>query len=170
MKLHKGISLRAQWWDYSSIADYHVTICTKDRAHYFGTVEDGKMMLNEEGKIAHGIWLKIPEKFPFVQLDEFIIMPNHIHGLIAFGMSPETPKLETPSVDMKAIGGVTKLDNPMLTENLSRVIRWFKGRTTFEIHKINPQFKWQSRFHDSIIQTKHQFENTENYIRRNPNQ
>jgi putative transposase len=75
-------SARLPSWDYSSNAVYFITICTNNREYFFGEIIDGKMQLSEPGKIANRFWLEIPDHFPFVILDEFVVMPNHIHGII----------------------------------------------------------------------------------------
>ena len=81
-------SARASWWDYGNPGAYFVTICTKDKVCHFGSISplkkhqvEQKMHLSSSGEIAHQIWQKIPEQFPFAYLDSFIIMPNHMHGL-----------------------------------------------------------------------------------------
>ncbi len=75
-------SARLKGWDYSSPGAYFVTIITKNRVCCFGDVENGFMHLNELGKIAKQCFEKIPEHFPFVSVDVFVIMPNHVHGII----------------------------------------------------------------------------------------
>ena len=75
-------STRLQNWDYSSNGNYFITICTKNRHHYFGKIIDGKMQLSDIGIIAERYWNEIPNHFSCVILDEFIIMPNHIHGIL----------------------------------------------------------------------------------------
>jgi putative transposase len=75
-------STRQQNWDYSSNGWYYVTICTHDRIHYFGTIQNGKMSLSDMGVIAQQYWREIPNHFPMVRLDEWVIMPNHVHGII----------------------------------------------------------------------------------------
>ncbi len=89
-------SARLKNWDYSSAGNYFVTICTKNREHYFGNIRDCKMVLSEISKIANECWAKIPNHFQFVVLGEWIIMPNHVHGIISIvsaGSPVETPKL-----------------------------------------------------------------------------
>ncbi len=73
---------RYKEYDYSQDGFYFVTICCKNREMFFGDVVVGKMQLSEIGKIAEKFWLEIPDHFSFVKLDKFIIMPNHIHGII----------------------------------------------------------------------------------------
>jgi putative transposase len=75
-------SARLQSWDYGSNAAYFITICTVKRNHFLGQIINGKMNLSEQGKLANQYWLEIPDHFSFVSLDEFIVMPNHMHGII----------------------------------------------------------------------------------------
>ena len=75
-------SARLHGWDYSTDAIYFVTICTGDRQHYFGEIEDDTMLLNTTGLIAQQCWLDIPEYFSNVILDALVVMPNHVHGIL----------------------------------------------------------------------------------------
>jgi len=75
-------STRLKDWDYSSPGHYFVTICAKDRINYFGRVIGGIVELSDIGRIAEECWKNIPVHFPYVELDEFVIMPNHVHGII----------------------------------------------------------------------------------------
>ncbi len=86
MALFKGKyrieSARLARWDYSSNGGYFITICVANRCSVFGDVKDKKMALSQLGKRAADCWQEIPVHFPFVKLDEFVIMPNHVHGII----------------------------------------------------------------------------------------
>ena len=73
---------RFQYWDYGWNAAYFITICTKNHINYFGNVINQTMRLTDIGKIAEKFWIEIPDHFTFVQLDKFIVMPNHVHGII----------------------------------------------------------------------------------------
>lgn len=75
-------SNRLKNFDYSSTGYYFVTICTKNKEEYFGDIVNNKINLNKYGQIAKQCWLNIPKHFPNVLFDEFLIMPNHIHGII----------------------------------------------------------------------------------------
>jgi len=178
-------SVRLQGYDYAQNGMYFVTICAKDKEHFFGEIENGEMILNEIGKIANQFWQEIPKHFPFVNLDEYQIMPNHVHGIIeiinrdfvetpfmaSWGL-PDAEKIlqntqnagnprdainRVSTEDNKKRGGITGENNPMLNPNsLSKIIRWYKGRCTFEIKKqFNPiLFAWQSRYYDHIHPVK----------------
>ena len=82
MTYHNRKSPRAQRYDYTASAGYFVTICTKDRLHYFGEIVDGKMELNEIGKQTYSCWKMIETFHPHVLCDEFVCMPNHVHGIL----------------------------------------------------------------------------------------
>ncbi|MBT4722266.1 transposase [Candidatus Falkowbacteria bacterium] len=75
-------STRLQYWDYSSPGYYFITICTKNREDYFGEIKNEKICLNKIGNVAQRFWLEIPNHFSNVTLNEFVIMPNHVHGIV----------------------------------------------------------------------------------------
>ena len=75
-------STRLKGWDYSSAGYYFVTICTKDKRPYFGIIVDGVVQLSDMGEISFNHWMEIPEHFSSVGIDEFVVMPNHVHGII----------------------------------------------------------------------------------------
>jgi putative transposase len=79
---HHRRSIRLKGYDYSQEGLYFITLCTQNRVCLFGKIENEKMMLNDAGRIANECWLNIPNHFPNVILHEFIIMPNHVHGII----------------------------------------------------------------------------------------
>ncbi|MGB3180707.1 MAG: transposase [Cyclobacteriaceae bacterium] len=170
-------SLRLPHWDYGWNGAYFVTICTLDKNCHFGNVSNGEMALNEIGLIARNLWMEIADRFPFVELGEYIVMPNHIHGIIIID-KPDGDEV-TPAVETRLIaslqqalpthsGGATGRKNPMLHDNLFRVIRWYKGRTTFESRKVLPDFAWQPRFYDHIIRNDKSFQRISDYIIDNP--
>ncbi len=75
-------SARAQWWNYADNASYFITICTANRQHYFGKIKNQNIELSDIGSFATKCWFEIPQHFPFVQLGAFIVMPNHVHGIV----------------------------------------------------------------------------------------
>src|SRR5512146_2828735 len=80
--IHHRRSIRLRDFDYSQAGAYFVTICTYERACRFGDVVDGDMRLNEAGRIVEQCWAAIPIHFPDVVLDAFVVMPNHVHGIV----------------------------------------------------------------------------------------
>ncbi|MEI6613977.1 MAG: hypothetical protein WCL37_03700 [Chrysiogenales bacterium] len=94
-------SIRLKGWDYASPGWYFVTICAQSRKCLFGDIANGDMLLNDAGRNVKKCWQDIPEHFPHVTLDEFVVMPNHVHGIIfitfsvgAYNYTPQ--KLDRP--------------------------------------------------------------------------
>jgi putative transposase len=178
-------SARLKNWDYGTNGAYFITICTKEIQYFFGEVVDKEMNLNAVGVLAEKYWMEIVKQFPYVELGNFQIMPNHMHGILIIDKSVEFVEtrfiasnlddeitVETRFIasvqSEQAIGGFAGENNPMLAENISRIIRWYKGRCTFEMRKVNQNFEWHSRFYDHIIRNSESFERIQNYIEENP--
>ncbi|MDO9269569.1 MAG: hypothetical protein Q7T96_10740 [Methylobacter sp.] len=182
-------SARLKRWDYGSSAPYFVTICTGNKISYFGNIQEGQMHLSDLGQLANKYWLEIENKFPFVVLDHFIVMPNHVHGIInirrdaIYRVSNSTDNPEntnnTDAITIDAInrdainrvstgGGITGNSNPMLHENLPRFIHWYKGRCTFEMRKTYTKFSWQPRYHEHVIRNEESYLKISEYIQNNP--
>jgi hypothetical protein len=89
-------------WDYSANGYYYITICTKNRRCFFGEIIKGEIDLSEIGNMAYQYWQEIPNHFPFVRLDEFVIMPNHIHGIIIIYKSED--EINKQNIDNITIG------------------------------------------------------------------
>jgi len=86
---YRNESSRLSTWDYSADGAYFITICTKDKEHYFGEIlNPDKIEFSEIGQYVHKCWLEIPMHFPFVRLDEFIVMPDHVHGILFTKLTP----------------------------------------------------------------------------------
>jgi REP-associated tyrosine transposase len=90
-------SARLASWDYGSNAAYFITICTHDRAYAFGEVTDGQVNLTPLGQATWDCWYAIPKHFPFVLLDEFVAMPNHVHGIVIID-KPSPNAVETQNI------------------------------------------------------------------------
>ena len=86
--IHHRRSIRLQGYDYSKSGAYFVTICTQNRACLFGDIIDGNIQLNNAGKMVNNWWNQLTHKYKNIELDKFIVMPNHLHGLIIVGAGP----------------------------------------------------------------------------------
>ncbi|OFX75331.1 MAG: hypothetical protein A2X12_09270 [Bacteroidetes bacterium GWE2_29_8] len=162
-------SARAQWWDYANTGAYFITICSQNREHYFGHIADNQFIASESGKIAEKIWNEIPVRFQYIELGAFVVMPNHIHGILIIShVSHVETRLIASLQSGEQSGGFAGTKNPMLNKNISHVIRWYKGSCTFNIRKINRYFQWQSLFYDHIIRNDAEYERIVNYINTNP--
>ena len=180
MKYKEHKQYRLPDYDYSEEGNYFVTICTFNREEYFGKIIKDKMILVDGGKIVDDIWKEIPNKFENVKLDVYQIMPDHFHGIIKIcrNLIHQIPKEknfinppagragEIPTIEFKS--GIRNNPMELKSVSLGRIIRWFKGRTRFEIEKVIPSFKWQSRFYDRIIRDDKEFYFISEYIENNP--
>jgi REP element-mobilizing transposase RayT len=162
MGLYRRGSLRKKGWDYSAPAHYFVTFCTAGREAVFGKIERGVLIPNKAGQIAVKIWNLLEAQFDFIQVDSFVAMPDHIHGIIRITSSSE----ETSTASGR--GGITGQANPMLHKNLGRVIRWYKGRTTHDLRSIYSDFAWQRGYYDRIITDDIALYKVRRYIDNNP--
>lgn len=162
-------SSRLQGYDYSQNGIYFVTICTKGREHFFGEIENETMNLSDIEKIANQFWQEIPKRFPFVNLDEFIIMPNHVHGIVEICNESNARRDE-------ALPRLYTGKYPQMSEispkpkSLSVIIGSFKSIVSKIANKKNTNiyFHWQSRFYDHIIRNDESFNKIREYIAINP--
>ena len=180
-------SARLPNYDYASNGMYFITICTHNRKFHFGDIVDNEMQLTEIGKLAQKFWAEIPTHFPFVHLGEFIIMPNHTHGILIIDKpiektNNELPVTETLQCKVSTEQCKVSTENIDINENkkefmahispkpgsISTIIRSYKSAVTKHSRKINPDFAWQTRFHDHIIRDQRAFINISNYIINNP--
>ncbi len=145
-------------YDYNSNGYYFVTICTKNRIPWFGHIEDEHMVLFEKGKIVQECWDEIPTHFPNIQLDEFIVMPDHVHGIIIIDTDPFIP---VGAADLRHLqqGDRTKMLIP-------KVIQGWKSTVSRRIN--NPSFAWQRSYYDHIIRNETALYNIRVYIQNNP--
>ena len=86
LKKHRRRSIRLKDYDYSQSGAYFITICTHNKEILFGEILDGEMQLNEWGNVVEDCWDEVPRHFKNVELDAFIVMPNHVHGIIIMGL------------------------------------------------------------------------------------
>jgi REP element-mobilizing transposase RayT len=162
---HHRRSIRLKGYDYSAEGACFVTICTRNRECLFGQIADGIMVLNEHGEIATRCWLEIPDHFPQVELDEYIVMPNHLHGVLvircrgeAFGAPNASPLPPQP---------------PHGTQpgSLGAIIQNYKSIST---RKINHQRKspgtpvWQRNYYEHVVRNEKSLDDIRSYILSNP--
>ena len=148
-------SNRLRNYNYSQNGYYFVTICTKERKEFFGRVEEEKMNLNHYGEIVNQCWYELPKHYLNCSLDSFVIMPNHIHGIIVID-------------NEKIVGNGLK---PFPTHGLSEIIRGFKtfsSRRINEMIKEGDNFQWQKSFYDHVIRNEKSLTNLRQYIMYNP--
>jgi putative transposase len=166
--------MRLADWDYTQPGAYSVTIVTHGRACLFGTVMDEEMRLNPAGEMIRKWWYKLPEKFTNSQMDEHVVMPNHVHGIIWI---PESPVGADPGVGPGvAMSKGAHIGAPLHGVSIPKIIQWFKTMTTNEYIRGVKQLGWQSfsqklwqrSFYDHIIRDERGLHQIREYIRANP--
>lgn len=172
-KIHNRKRLRMKGHDYSWQGLYFVTICCQDKIHRFGEVVNGEMILNEYGRIAHDEWEKLVDRFPNMQMDEFQIMPNHVHGIVVLKdmneISDNAGAGLAPAPNDEEIGASARD-----ACSLSDIIGAYKSLVAnrcLEIYKEKNEIMgklWQRSYHDVIIRDEQGYHNISNYIIKNP--
>jgi hypothetical protein len=192
--IHHRRSIRLKGYDYSQAGLYFITICVQDKTCLFGKVVNGKMALNEAGKIAVSCWLDIPVHFPNATLHEYVVMPNHIHGIVelsgtsvgAKNISPEIgTENETFRIGAKNIltENWAKNISPQRTESsksessqprgtsqtIGSIVRGFKiGVTKWMRQNSNVHHVWQRNYYEHIIRDELSYIRIASYIIDNP--
>ena len=178
---HHRQSMRLRGFDYSSAGAYFITLCTQNRVGLFGNIVDGSMVLNAAGQMVDVWWMALNQKFPGIQTDESVVMPNHFHGIIVINHHNVGADLcVCPNLDME---NVTDRELPHSEDMgkhvgspIPRVMQWFKAMTTN--HYIRgvkengwmPFEKrvWQRNYYDHIIRSEVDLVRIQTYIRNNP--
>ena len=170
-------STRHAAWNYADSGMYFVTICTAGMIGYFGKIINEEMCLNNIGRVAGQFWLEIPHHFPNVILDEYVIMPNHVHGIIFIDndiLNHERRDEAVPQRRDEAVPRFYTGKHPRMSEispqprSLSVIVGSFKSVCTKKIRSTAPNFSWQPRFYDRIIRNERELHNIRNYIYYNP--
>ena len=142
-KTRKG--LRLPHYDYASLGAYFLTVCVADRACLLGSVADGRAELSRAGRIVEETWGNLPSHYPHIELDEFVVMPNHMHGLLI----------------IRKEGG----------QPLSELVRAFKSFSAREINRLQAEPKkpfWQRGYHEHVVRGEKDLSAIREYIQNNP--
>ena len=157
-------SSRLKDWDYTTPWWYYVTICTKNFRCWFGEVKNIKMILSKYGKVVEEEWLNTKNVRTNVDLDYFVIMPNHFHGILII-KDVETSRRDVSNKNETGHRPVSTLQ----PDSLGSIISQFKSVCTKRIRKMGfEQFQWQSRFYDHIIRNENDLTRIRTYIKNNP--
>ena len=156
-------SCRLKEYNYSSWGYYFVTICTKDRIDCFGEIKDGLMILNQYGEIAKTKWVEIPQHFDCVQLDQFVVMSNHVHGIIIINS------------DINNVGNrhACSLQEQRKYQRLPVIVGAYKAAVSKLIRQLTHEgwnFQWQKSYYDHIIRHERSLNNIREYINQNVSQ
>lgn len=159
--IHRRRSLRLKDYDYSQAGAYFVTVCVQNRECLFGEVVAGEMQLNNAGRMVVRCWQAIPDHFPHVALDVFVVMPNHVHGIIVL-MGGRGTACRAPTNEQfgKPVPG-----------SIPTVMRSFKSAATKHINELRHTAGvpvWQRNYYEHIIRDENSMARIREYIINNP--
>ena len=169
---HHRRSIRLQGYDYAQCGAYFVTLCTHNHqrlfadfigAHHHAPGSSPVLTLNAAGLAVNQCWLEIPDYFPFVELDAFIIMPNHVHGILSIGGEDGLPlRANRAHVDAPLRDG--------RASTVGAIVRGFKTGVTKWFRENRPEIQtvWQRNFYEHVIRNEQELNETRLYIANNP--
>lgn len=178
-------SIRLRDYDYSSAGAYFVTICVAHRACLLGEIAGGEMQLSTLGRIVADSWLALPTRFPTVELDAFVVMPNHVHAIVALnepiraahhgrvGAELAPPAAIEPETQTTGDASIapTNVSTAITAPTLGRVVQAFKSRSAIACNRVSGQAGmafWQRSYYDHIIRDAHDLERIRAYVANNP--
>lgn len=190
--LHHRRSIRLRGYDYADDGVYYVTICTHQRECLLGQVVDGEMVLSSAGEAVRSVWAGLQERFSNVVLDEFIIMPSHIHGIV-FVVSQQRDRDQGAIVNQGAMNcaptgagdqtgvGARFIAPRFITPHgaapppghqgppLGEIVRAFKAVSTRLIRRdLMPEFGWQRNYYERVLRNDGELHRVRQYIVDNP--
>ena len=187
--IHHRRSIRLKDYDYSDAGAYFVTVCAWRKENMFGKISEGKISYSDVGEIISHIWRNLPDRFASIELDEFVIMPNHIHGIIVLnvgaglalpGTRPDSPPSRTCEIKPKRKGAASSaptknnLTNPDAINHaptLGDIMRTFKSVSTIAVNRHFDRRGyplWQRNYYEHIIRNESELHPIREYIRYNP--
>jgi putative transposase len=173
---HNRRSIRLRDYDYSLPGKYFVTICVQHRKCLLGNVINGEMNLNDAGRMIEKWWQEIARKFPLIDVDEHITMPNHFHVIIE--IVDRRMREKDLYLDGKSKDHISQVMSvlPEKSAALPEIVRWFKTMTTNEYIRGVKQFGWprfehklwQRNYYEHTVVSLKSLRNIRHYIRMNP--
>lgn len=157
---HHRRSIRLQGYDYARPGGYFITVVTNERECLFGEVVEGEVQLNDRGKIAEDCWCAIPDHFPGIELGIFVVMPNHIHGIINIATHSGGTMYRAPT---------TEGFGAPVAGSIPTIVRTYKAAVTRRIaRELNGGMIWQRNYYEHIIRNEEDYNRIYNYIENNP--
>ncbi|NJL62684.1 MAG: transposase [Methylacidiphilales bacterium] len=151
-QIHHRRSIRLRGYNYSQQGLYFITICTQNHECRLGRIVEEKMQWTFGGWIAYQAWIEIPQHFQYVESDEFVIMPNHLHAILIINNIPDDREIQTRAT-------------------LGKIVGYYKYKTTKLINEIDDALGsrvWQRNYYDRIIRNEQELFATRKYIINNP--
>ena len=171
---HHRRSIRLPAHDYSHPGAYFITLVTYQRDCLFGNIVEGEMQLSAMGQVAEEHWRLIPQHFPQVELGAYVIMPNHVHGIIIINGGSNASAFERTGTtvscpDMSCPGPAREKFGKPVKGSIPTIIRSYKASVTRRIHQeLNASGIWQRNYYERIIRNDAEYNRIHVYIESNP--
>jgi putative transposase len=165
-EIHHRRSIRLKEYDYSQSGAYFVTMCAWQRECLFGEIKDGEILLNAYGELVMKCWNDLPNHYHHARLDEFVVMPNHVHGIIMINVGAGLK----PALFEKAQGAGLK-PAPTRQHGLQEIVRAFKSFSSRRINDMRNTTDipvWQRNYYEHIIRDERELHTIREYIKYNP--
>ena len=161
---HHRRSIRLKDYDYSQEGAYFVTICTHGKECILGHIIDGRVELSPIGHSVYGYWLQIPKHFEAVQLDEFVVMPNHMHGILMITRCCRGVKFNAPTRGSDSFSCISPRK-----DTLAVIVRTYKSVVSRWCRENGyGDFRWQRNYYEHIIRSERDLKEIREYIVNNP--
>jgi REP element-mobilizing transposase RayT len=157
---HRRRSIRLKEFDYSQPGSYFVTIVSRNRELLFGEVWDDKLRLNDAGRFVHAAWCDLPNHFTGVSLDAFVVMPNHVHGII---------ELHDDTSNRAGLKPAPTKSRPRLFQ-LVRAFKTFSARYVNKLRGTQGAAVWQRNYYEHVVRVEKELDRIREYIVNNPAQ
>jgi REP element-mobilizing transposase RayT len=166
-EIHHRRSIRLKDYDYSQAGAYFMTVCAWKKENMFGEISEGKVSYSDAGEIISDVWHKLPDRFASIELDEFVIMPNHVHGILILNV-PVGVGLALPGTT-----GVPKHIKGAASgaPTLGDIIRTFKSESSITVNRLLDRQGspvWQRNYYEHVIRDEPELYKIREYIRQNP--
>jgi len=179
--IHHRRSIRLTGYDYSQCGYYFITVCTQGRRCLFGEIEKGRMILNDAGKMIGRWWNELKNKYANIEIDEYVIMPNHCHGIINIvgTVGADLGVCHDNILDEQIKKGEGEhTDSPLQGRPIYKMVQWFKTMTTNEYIRNVKQNHWepfegklwQRNYYEQIVRDEISLRRIREYIINNPYQ
>ncbi len=165
---HHRRSVRLPGYDYAQAGAYFVTICTQNRECVFSDVVEGQMILNAPGQMAELVWRELPQYYPGIKVDAFVVMPNHIHGIITL-VGAGSHACPDKSGQPQGVAPTTRMSLPDVVHRLKSLTttRYRRGVLRHS-WRASPDRLWQRNYFDRIIRDEEELNRVRQYVEENP--
>ena len=170
---HHRRSIRLKGYDYTAAGAYFIPICTHQRERLFGTIEHGEMRLSALGQVVADTYLWLATQYPYVHLDQWVVMPNHLHGIIVWTNVNDRrgDSRIALTLDIALTPNTTLASNDENRKSLGRLVGAFKTVSTKQVNLIRdtPGTRiWQRNYYEHIIRDDRALQRIRQYIQNNP--